>query len=412
MKNLLKLSALNKLLKLAAANLKKSISVSIILTALFVVAALLLNAGLLVTVGYGRFFGQLKEELNTADAYYMIPDTLYTEDLTEYFDENEHVTQTRWENVLLSNASIRSDAGQGDEKSYTVLFRRAETVEGLSQWKTVGDSLPAEEMSVFIPDIFKAVGGYQLGDAINLTCPTLDGGEQTLTLTVAGFSEDIFFSSADTGPVSFYLPGETYDQLGNLLRDAVFPAQLIFTALDSVDNAVKVENGARELLNLNATSMMTPDASRTLTSMDVSLTELSRCMMASMVAVMMVVFAMILVAVCLLVVRFRIVNSIGEDMVNIGSLKSVGYSSGQIILSILLQFGVIAYIGSIIGIALSYLILPAIANIFEQQSGLRWEQGFDLILSAASYYHIGFTAGRPPCEKNDAGARTAGRVLG
>jgi putative ABC transport system permease protein len=121
-------------------------------------------------------------------------------------------------------------------------------------------------------------------------------------------------------------------------------------------------------------------------AIDLALVEMARCMMASMVSVMMVVFSMIIVIVCLLVVRFRIVNSIEEDVMKIGSLKAIGYTSRQIILSVVLQFSVIAGVGSLAGIALSYPALPAIAAVFEQQSGLKWEQPFDGAISSSAFF--------------------------
>jgi putative ABC transport system permease protein len=130
---------------------------------------------------------------------------------------------------------------------------------------------------------------------------------------------------------------------------------------------------------------MAADPSTMLVTIDLELIELSRCMMATMVSVMMVMFAFIIVIVCLLVVRFRIVNSIEEDIMKIGSLKSIGYTSRQIILSVILQFSLIAGIGSLIGVALSYPALPAVSAVFEQQSGLKWEQGFDGGVSGAAF---------------------------
>ena len=40
------------------------------------------------------------------------------------------------------------------------------------------------------------------------------------------------------------------------------------------------------------------------------------------------------------------------------------------------------------GIALSYPLLPAVSAVFEQQSGLKWEQGFDAGLSFAALFAV------------------------
>lgn len=366
----------------ARANIQKTKSVSATLVIMFLIAALLLNTGLLVAVNYGGFFADLKQELSPADAYYAIPDALYTAEVRDYISGSEHVEKTQTHETLW--LSTRIDA-KGKEKSRTVLFQNMDEGREMSKWKYVGEHLPAEEMSVYLPDILKAVDGYRLNDKITLRyTDAQSGAEETLTFTVKGYTEDIFFSSADTGMISFYLPEETYQKVAGILENPAYRMHLVFAGLDEIKNSSAVEGGIRELLSLNSASLIAGDISSMLVCVDLELIELARCMMAAMIAAMMVLFAFIIVAVCLLVVRFRIVNSIEDDLTKIGSLKAIGYTGRQIRLSLLLQYLLIAGVGSIAGIALTYPLLPAVSAVFEQQSGLKWTQGFDPLISSAA----------------------------
>jgi len=373
----------NKLWMHAIANIRKTKSSSSTLVIMFVIAALLLNAGLLVVINYGSFFNNLKEELKPSDVYYAIPDKIYTSEVKTYIDENEHVKQSQTNEGIVLDSNIMS---QGKEKSFPIMFSNMDEKREISKWKFVGDHLPAEDMSVYIPDIFKAVSGYQLNDKIELKYTVEETKEvKTLTFTVKGYTEDIYFSSTDTGYISFYLPEETYQKVKSILNKPEYLTHLVFVNLDDVKNVTAIESGIREILNLNSSSLMAADPSTMLVVIDLELIQLARCMMATMISAMMVMFALIIVIVCLLVVRFRIVNSIEEDIMKIGSLKSIGYTSRQIILSVILQFSLIASLGSLIGIALSYPALPAVSAVFEQQSGLKWEQGFDGGISGATF---------------------------
>lgn len=363
----------------AHANIRKTKSVSVTLVLMFLIAALLLNIGLLVSINYGSFFDDLKQELSPSDVYYAIPDSIYTEKAEDYITENEHVRKTQINKALWVNADITS---KDTEKSYTLLLQNMEEEREISKWKYIGEHLPAEDMSVYVPDIFKAVSGYELNDKITLDYTDETNGEKkSLTFTVKGYTEDIFFSSTDTGIIGFYLPEDTYKKVEDILDTPAYRVNLIHAQLDEVKNASVVEGGLRELLKLNSASFFSGDISSMIIAIDIELIELSRCMMATMVAAMMVLFALIVVAVCLLVVRFRIVNSIEDDMMKIGSLKAIGYTAKQIRFSLLLQYLLIAGFGSILGIVLSYPLLPAISMVFEQQSGLKWVQGFDGAIS-------------------------------
>ncbi len=356
-------------------NIRKTKSATVTLLIMFIVSALLLNAGLLVTVNYGSFFDKLKEELESSDAYLLMSDALYTDEANRFIDTNEHIEKVQTHDVLLVDVKIGS---KGEEKSFPIMFNNMDEQREISKWKFVGEHLPAGEMSVYVPDIFKVVSGYQLNDEIKLKyMDEAAGEEKVLVFTVKGYTEDVFFSSSDTGNISFFLPADTYKKVAGILQSPKYKAHVAFMELDDIKNAPKLENELRELLDLNSSSMMAPDVSKRLTMIDIELIGLSRCMMATMISVMMVVFALIIVAVCLLVVWFRIANSIEDDMMKLGSLKSIGYTSRQIILIIMLQFGLIAGIGSVAGIALSYPALPAVSAVYEQQSGLKWMQGFD-----------------------------------
>jgi putative ABC transport system permease protein len=367
----------------AIANIRKTKSASATLVIMFIIAALLLNAGLLVVINYGSFFSKLKDELKPSNVYFALPDKMYTDEVKTYIDKNNHVKQTQVNDGIVLGANILS---KGEEKTFPIIFNNMDEEREISKWKFVGEHLPAEEMSVYVPDIFKVVSGYQLNDKIELKYEDVETKEtKTLTFTVKGYTEDIYFSATNTGYISFYLPEETYKKVKSILNKPENLVHIVFANVDNVKNVSAMESGIREILNFNSASLMAGDPSTMLIIMDLDLVELARCMMASMVSVMMVMFALIILIVCLLVVRFRIINSIEEDIMKIGSLKSIGYTSRQVILSIILQFSLIAGIGSIVGIALSYPVLPSISAVFEQQSGLKWEQGFDGNVSGTAF---------------------------
>lgn len=375
--------SVKKLWMHAFANIRKTKSASTTLVIMFVIAGLLLNAGFLVVFNYGSFFNNLKEELKASSAYFAIPDKIYTDEVKTYIDENEHIEQTQTIEGLMLDANILS---KGEEKSFPIMFCNMDEKREISKWKYAGEHLPAEDMSVYVPDIFKTVSGYQLNDKIELNYTDSETNEEkTLTFTVKGYTEDIYFSSTDTGYISFYLSDDTYQKVRDILDKPEYLTHVVFANVDDVKNVSAIESGIRGILNLNTSSLVAADPSTMLVVIDLELIQLSRCMMATMVSAMMVMFAFIIVVVCLLVVRFRIVNSIEEDIMKIGSLKSIGYTSRQIILSVILQFTLIAGIGSLFGIAFSYPVLPAISAVFEQQSGLKWEQGFDGGISGATF---------------------------
>jgi putative ABC transport system permease protein len=109
-------------------------------------------------------------------------------------------------------------------------------------------------------------------------------------------------------------------------------------------------------------------------------------------ASMIVTFSIMILIVSLIVIRFRIINSIEDNMINIGVQKAIGYRSSQIISSIVLQFAFITFVGGIIGAVISQMLIPFIMEIWKPMLGLIWIPAFDTNIALISIAVILFTS--------------------
>jgi len=352
------------------ANIRKTKGHTVSLFMMFLIAAILLNAGLLVFVNFGSFFEKITTELNTSNVYYIMPSHLYNEKINEFIKNNDNVLEMQKEDSVWTLASVPYNKST---RECNFLINDADNKRELSKWKFVGEHLATDSTSIFIPYVMKIDGGYNLNDKFVMTFK-----EKTITFTIKGFTDDALFSSLDTGILGVYLPHETFQKVHQELGDKQ-DTTIVFANLKKVNKDMDTE--INEIIKQDG-GVATADDFSTLFSLDLSLVRMSRTIMASIISVMLVAFSAIISIVCLIVVKFRIGNSIEDDMTKIGSLKAVGYTSRQIISSVVTQFTLIAIAGSIVGIALSYLTTPALSDVFAHQSGLMWVQGFDGVISS------------------------------
>lgn len=364
---------MRKLVNLSLANIRRTKGHTVSLFLMFLIASLLLNAGLLVFTNFGNFFDNNIRELKAADVYYLMPSQYYSEEVAEYLHSDPNVVSMQKEDVIWSTVTIPY---KGESKAFTFVISDGDRQRSSSKWKFVGAHLPPDSMSVYLPYVMSIDGGYKLNDPFEMTVK-----DTRFTFTVKGFTEDIFFSSLDTGSIGVYLPHETYEQVAQELGGAG-QAVLIHAGLDKVNK--QAETGIRDRI-AKGNAEFNPNSSSDFFSMNLDLVTMSRVLMSSILSVMTVAFAAIIAVVCLIVVRFRIGNSIEEDMAKIGSLRAMGYTGIQIIFSILLQYSLIACAGSLAGISLSYAVIPALSSVLSHQSGLRWVQGFDGGISSIAF---------------------------
>ncbi len=357
---------------LSFANIRKNKGHTASLFILFLIAALLLNAGLLVSVNFGGFFEKQAKELNTSDLYLNVPTQLYSSKVDSFLQNNSAVKKLQKENPAEAKGSILY---KGDKRDGAFLFNDASIKRDLSKWKFIGKHLEPDDsvLSAYVPYLLNVDGGYQLNDKLTVK---IDGNKsqcKELTFTIKGFTEDVEFSTFDSGILGFYLPHQTLESVRQKLGSQ-YDVSLVFANVSSQDN--NLESGVKDIIR-QETHISAAELDNSVCCIGLPLIKYSRVMMAEMVSIFMVTFAALIVLVCMAVIRFRISNSIDEGMLKIGSLKAIGYTSRQIIFSIVLQFTQIALAGSIAGILLSYLLTPTISNLFAQQSGLMWVQGFD-----------------------------------
>ena len=94
----------------------------------------------------------------------------------------------------------------------------------------------------------------------------------------------------------------------------------------------------------------------------------------NILAAFITVFSLIAMMVCLVMIIFTINNNIDRDVKNIGALRAVGHTTAQVRTAFLLEYLLIGLIGTSVGIALSYCVMPVIdKNLFRSVSGITWE---------------------------------------
>ncbi|MBO4927839.1 MAG: FtsX-like permease family protein [Clostridiales bacterium] len=84
-------------------------------------------------------------------------------------------------------------------------------------------------------------------------------------------------------------------------------------------------------------------------------------------------FAIVVLAVCLIMIVFTINNNIDRDIKNIGALRAVGHTVGGIRAAMAIEYVIIGLIGAVIGCAISYVTMPVLDDkVFQTITGVQW----------------------------------------
>lgn len=350
---------------LAGANLRKGKGQALSFWMMILIAALLLSLGLTIWFNYDRAFDRRAETLHSADVVVALQttDSAYTEKLEADMRADTRTAQLERRSALYLNGTCSYGGSET-----TRLF----AVWEWGQQEQLGQISPTEvlavppENPVYLPHLFRAGGGYRLGDSFTLTVLT-GQEERSFTYTVAGFFEETLLATINSTTTGLLLDSAGCRTLSEAYGGALDGTLLLARLTDSADS---------EAYSLT----YRPSLPQTQTLSDAvyyQSVKQARTITSTICSMIVVAFSFLITAVALIVVRFRIGNSIEEDTRNLGALKAVGYRSRQIIAAILLQYLSVGAAGVAVGTALSYALLPLLSGLFEAQTGVLWEQDFD-----------------------------------
>ncbi|RFB15438.1 ABC transporter permease [Bacillus sp. HNG] len=357
-------------------NIKKSKSAHISLFIFILVAALLLNIGLMVITQINPFFDHKVEQLNDPHVTIMMAEAGFNPAYEEFLAGYSGVTETETEEIVMMN--IATFHFGNSELTSTVAIFNAENNRSIGPLKLIEKLNTSSENDIYLPYSFKTNGGYELGDIFTITYQNMD-----YDYRIAGFLETTIMGTTNIGIMKFMLPESSYHTLTDNL-DGQSKGMIISAVMkDKTQSSKVLSDFSKEF-----PQSIVGESTSYIWGLDIELVKNVSTLTINIIATILVIFAAIIVLVSLIVIRFRISNSIEDGMTNIGTLKAIGYTSGQILSSIILQFSSIALIASTVGVALSYGLMPFIGGILSTLSGLVWVQSFDGIMNLISIFLV------------------------
>jgi putative ABC transport system permease protein len=350
------------------ANLRKAKGQSISLLFVVFVAAALLNIALLLMLCFGDFFEERARALNAPHYLFVEEKRLYSERQIDYLDDYPGVTEVEIDTAYYFPADFSFNDGVTPGH---ILFQSTATHSDMDSLTLIEGRNALADNEICLPYLFET-GGYELDDEIEFLSP-----HGTLTYKISGFYEEVMLGSIYNQTYQVYIANSAYKELTSKTKDEFIVLRVQME--DSLQSEALNRDFCKEFLF--ETSYDGSGLLRNL-SLDWSRVKLSRTYMSTITSAVLMISAVLIVVISLLLIRFRIRNSIEENMTNIGSLKAAGYTGTQVLLATVLQFSGTALVGTLIGIGVSYIVLPAVSQVLEQQTALQWHQGFDLVCFA------------------------------
>lgn len=370
---------MNKINHLAFHNFRKDRKQYISFGIIIFVTALILNLSLVLALSIGSAYDQKAKELHTSDIDVVIPKLLDSDGLQGRLEHLGGVESVEKQNGVMLSAIIKDF--RGTDFNMSLIFYNIDNPRQVNRLETVEESETQAKNPIYLPLYIAEFGEFAVGEEITFAC---DGTEYTYT--VAGIVQEMQYGNAGTGIIGVYLPSEPYKALRQE-NEANEVVNYALTTDENADNKALLGEAAETVEN---------DGAQVMFSITNESRKQSRTMVCSLLTVILAAFAAIVLLVSVFLCKFRIKNTVDEEMAQMGVLKALGFTSGMIIAAVVLPYALTAFAASAVGAGVSYAILPSLVNMLALQAGFHFTVGFHvgallLTVSLLTVITFGFT---------------------
>ena len=341
-------------------NLKKDKGAYISFGLIILFTAFMLNLALVLTFQVDKAYDAKFDALNTASVNVCIPEAQNSPALMRQLNAINGVSEVEAREAVFAEAVVKDF--RGTDFSMNTVFYNLDDERSTNRLHVRQDQGAAGEQSIWLPLYVANFGEFPLGSEI-----VYEVNGSAYTFWVTGVVEEMQYGNYGKGMMGAYLPGEAYEAFARDQKsNAVIEYSLTAEDASFVED---IKNGVSSVLDENGVTM--------LTICDRVSTKDARTMVCDLLILILLAFAFVILLVSVFLCKFRISNSIEDEMVNMGVLKAMGYTGNMIVASLVMPYGIVTVLTASLGVLLSYGVLPVLSGVLTMQSGFSFALAFD-----------------------------------
>ncbi|MDE7298218.1 MAG: ABC transporter permease, partial [Lachnospiraceae bacterium] len=351
---------MKKSILLVRSNLRRAKGQTAAIVVLILLAALMLNLWLMLSMDYKRNFDRCHDTLNAEHVTLALDGD--GEEVREFLMRTLEA-DARTAEISLDDSMHMVGLFEYNDGEINSEFVILEKQAALS--RTVGRVEIVEEgglaSGIYMPVLYRS-DKIAVGKTIRISI-----GSSEMTYTVCGFFNSVMAGSNNCGMCELLL---TEDKYAELEEAGCAPK----STLCSVRLKDKADGEDYETMLKNAAASRYPAARAV--SNSYAFVARSRYISQMICSGIVSAMAFIVLLIALVVIASNIVNYIQENMRNLGALKATGYTGRQLIRSLLVQFLGLSLAAAAGGVGISYLLFPAVNEMMIAQTGIPYRVRF------------------------------------
>ena len=218
---------------------------------------------------------------------------------------------------------------------------------------------------MYLNSYYAAINNIKTGDIVHMKSPVIGD----IDFTVAGVFEALIGGNS-YGWMEVMVDADSFSKMAETGEKAL--AEMNYYANRKMVKVYRAE-GVDSATLLQVVRNQFNEADIAYYAYERDLAKEGYVAVADIISGLVTAFSVVVLAVCLIMIVFTINNNIDRDVKNIGALRAVGHTIGQLRAAMTLEYIIVGMLGGVIGCAISYFTMPILDKvIFQKITGVLW----------------------------------------
>lgn len=304
---------------------------------------------------------------NLADVECIMPEAFDSTIDTIMAEQTGIARLEKTRSIFLQSAKYKREMSEEDNET-GILIQDVATTDEISRITCDVNLAEFPDNGVILNQYLRSTGAFRIGDPFILII-----GNHTYEFEVMGFSEDgIFASPMNLSVQRLFMKEEFFEKI---LQDSKEYMPTYYDYKMKLDDGLSGDLFEKDLLN--KISSRIPEITN-YSFCSVSWDDLKHgvMIMPSIAMAIILAFAILLMLIAISIIYYNIRNFMDENLPNIGILKASGYTSRELLFSLLTEILLVSLVGIVAGLILGVLLAPALGSLLSAIMGILWRIGF------------------------------------
>lgn len=335
-------------------NLKDIVSFSIILF----IATILFSSAIHLNNNVSKDYDSEFDRLNTASSFFTIPSAEYEDIILEDIRNIKEIRNAEAQRGIMLTVPVDME---GSTQEQNQIFYNIGDNSSINKKEIINETNDNINFGIYLSNYTFIHSSLEIKDKYEFDIDNIH-----YTFNIKGVVNEMQYGNYTSSVIGEYLETEPYNYLLQNNKD-----KEVVTISVKASNSHSAYNNVSKYLsskNINVLSKNYEEQAKN-----------QRLAISNILVLILMVFSSIMLIISLFVSKFKIEQTTQEEMANMGALEALGYTSREIIVATIFPYIISGLLFTVLGVIVSYFILPMLSLVIEMQSGFKWKVKIDLL---------------------------------